>query len=95
MKLEVPGIFPALVTGWVTAAGGAWNASIVAEYLTWKEKVYTVDGLGSLISFAASHANFPALAAAVTFMSVVVVAINVVCWRRLHLLAQGRFSLNK
>lgn len=95
VKLEVPGIFPALVTGWVTAAGGAWNASIVAEYLTWKEKVYTVDGLGSLISFAASHANFPALAAAVTFMSVVVVAINVVCWRRLHLLAQGRFSLNK
>ena len=93
LKLEFPGVFPALVTGWVTAAGGAWNASIVAEYLTWKEQVYAVDGLGSLISSAAVHANYPALAGAVTFMALAVVAINAVLWRRLRRLAQERYSL--
>ncbi len=93
VRLEAPGIFPALVTGWVTAAGGAWNASIVAEFLTWHNKVYTVDGLGATISVAATRADYPGLAAAVTFMAIMVVAINVILWRRLHHLAQGRFSL--
>ena len=93
LTLEVPAVFPALVTGWVTAAGGAWNASIVAEYLIWKEQIYAVDGIGSLISSAAAHANYPVLAAAVTFMAVVVVLINVVLWRRLRQLAAERFSL--
>ena len=92
-SLEVPGIFPALVTGWVTAAGGAWNASIVAEFLTWKNTVYTVDGLGATISIAATHADYPALAAAVTFMAVTVVGINLVLWRRLRNVAQDRYSL--
>lgn len=94
-SLEVPGIFPALVTGWVTAAGGAWNASIVAEFLIWKGTVYSVDGLGATISVAAAHADYPALAAAVTFMAVAVVGINLVLWRRLHHLAQDRYSLTK
>ncbi len=93
LTLEVPAVFPALVTGWVTAAGGAWNASIVAEYLIWKEQIYAVDGIGSLISAAAAHANYPVLAAAVTFMAVVVILINVVLWRRLRQLAAERFSL--
>jgi NitT/TauT family transport system permease protein len=94
-RLEAPGIFPALVTGWVTAAGGAWNASIVAEYLTWQNKVYTVDGLGATISVAATRADYPGLAASVTFMAIAVVLINVIVWRRLHHLAQGKFSLTK
>ena len=94
LTLEAPGVFPALVTGWVTAAGGAWNASIVAEYLTWREQVYAVDGLGSLISSAAAHANYPALAGAVTAMALTVVIINVVLWHRLRRLAQERYSLS-
>src|SRR4029077_1273107 len=55
-KLYLPSVFPALVTGWVTAAGGAWNASIVAEYLAYKGTVLTTHGLGSAISVAASGA---------------------------------------
>src|SRR5262249_57399007 len=51
-KLYLPSVFPALVTGWVTAAGGAWNASIVAEYLSYRGSVLTTAGLGSIISVA-------------------------------------------
>ena len=59
-SLYLPAVFPYLVTGWVTAAGGAWNASIVAEYVTFKGQVLTANGLGAQISLAAEHADFPA-----------------------------------
>ena len=91
-KLEAPGVFPALVTGWVTAAGGAWNASIVAEYL---DSNQWTEGLGSIISRATEHGDYNGLAAAVVCMAVVVVAINNTLWRRLSRLAQGRYSLSK
>ena len=93
--LEVPAVFPNLVTGWVTAAGGAWNASIVAEYLTWHGAVTSTMGIGSTISQATEHGDYPGLAAAVTCMAVVVVAINNTLWHRLSALASNRFSLSK
>lgn len=93
--LEVPAVFPNLVTGWVTAAGGAWNASIVAEYLTWHGVVTSTVGIGSTISQATAHGDHPGLAAAVTCMAVVVVAINNTLWHRLSALASNSFSLSK
>jgi NitT/TauT family transport system permease protein len=94
-NLYLPCVFPYLVTGWVTAAGGAWNASIVSEYVTFRGKVLTADGLGARISEAASKGNFPELAASVVVMSGVVVLFNYSVWRRLYHLAQERFSLDK
>jgi len=93
--LYLPSVFPYLVTGWVTAAGGAWNASIVAEYMTFKGQVLATNGLGAQISIAAEHADFPALAASVILMATVVVLFNRTVWRRLYALAEERFSLSK
>ncbi len=95
MSLYVPAVFPYLVTGWVTAAGGAWNASIVAEYVTFKGQVLTANGLGAQISLAAERADFPRLAASVLVMAVVVVLFNRTVWRRCYSIAEERFSLSK
>jgi NitT/TauT family transport system permease protein len=93
-RLYIPSVFPALVTGWVTAAGGAWNASIVAEYLSYKGTVMTTGGLGSLISVAASNANFPLLAASLTIMVTVVILLNRTVWARVYRLSQTRFRMD-
>ncbi len=93
--LYLPAVFPYLVTGWVTAAGGAWNASIVAEYVTFKGEALQAWGLGAQINQAAEHARFPLLAASVLVMAVVVVAFNRLVWRRFYHLAEQRFSLSK
>ncbi len=93
--LYFPAVFPFLVTGWITAAGGAWNASIVAEYVTFRGEILSTRGLGAQISAAAVGANFPLLAGSVVVMSVVVVAFNRFVWRRLQGLAETRFSLSK
>ena len=94
-NLYLPAVFPYLVTGWVTAAGGAWNASIVAEYVTFKGQVLAADGLGAQISLAAEHADFPRLALSVILMAMIVVLFNRTVWRRLYTLAEERFSLSK
>jgi len=91
--LYLPAVFPFLVTGWVTAAGGAWNASIVAEYVSFKGRELSADGLGSRISTAAARGDFPLLAAAIVVMAVMVVLFNRLVWRRLHHVAEERFSL--
>jgi NitT/TauT family transport system permease protein len=93
--LYLPATFPFLVTGWVTAAGGAWNASIVSEYVSYKGTTLTTLGLGSAITRAAEHARFPELAAGVIVMSAVVVVFNRVVWRRCYHLASTRFNLTK
>ena len=95
LSLYLPAVFPYLVTGWVTAAGGAWNASIVAEYMTFRGRVLTTRGLGALISLAAEHADFPHLAGAVIVMAAVVVLFNRTVWRHLYAIAEERFSLSK
>jgi NitT/TauT family transport system permease protein len=93
--LYVPAVFPYLVTGWVTAAGGAWNASIVAEYVTFKGQILETRGLGRQISEATLNGDFPLLAASVLVMAVMVVTFNRTVWRRLYHLAEQRFSLSK
>jgi NitT/TauT family transport system permease protein len=93
--LYLPAIFPFLVTGWVTAAGGAWNASIVSEYMSFRGEVLAADGLGARISAAAASADYAALAAAITFMAAMVAAFNRIVWRRLHAVAEERFTLSR
>jgi NitT/TauT family transport system permease protein len=92
-KLILPGIFPYLVTGMVTASGGAWNASIVAEYFHFKGQIYTTVGLGATISQATDQGNFNLLLAATMMMAATVVTINRLVWRRLYALAETRFRL--
>ncbi|HEX8908402.1 MAG TPA: ABC transporter permease subunit, partial [Anaeromyxobacteraceae bacterium] len=93
--LYLPAVFPYLVTGWVTAAGGAWNASIVSEYMSFRGSVLTAHGLGARISLAAAAGDFPTLGAAVTVMALMVVVFNREVWRRLHRVAEERFSLTR
>ncbi|HXY50751.1 MAG TPA: ABC transporter permease subunit [Terriglobales bacterium] len=92
-KLILPGIFPYLVTGMVTASGGAWNASIVAEYFHFKGQTYTTTGLGATISQATDQGNFDLLLAATILMAVAVVTVNRLLWRRLYTLAETRYRL--
>jgi NitT/TauT family transport system permease protein len=91
----LPSVFPYLVTGWVTATGGAWNASIVAEYVTFKGQILTTSGLGAEISNAAERGDFHLLAAAVVVMSAMVVAFNRTVWSACYRVAEQRFSLDK
>jgi len=92
-KLILPGIFPYLVTGLVTASGGAWNASIVAEYFHFKGQTYTTVGLGAIISKATDSGNFDELLAATILMAAGVVTVNRLLWRRMYRLAESRFRL--
>ena len=93
--LYLPSIFPFLVTGLITAAGGAWNASIVAEILLYKGKTLATFGLGSLITRATHDGDFPLLTAGVLTMSLALVLLNRTVWRRLYRLAETRFALNR
>jgi NitT/TauT family transport system permease protein len=91
--LILPGIFPYLVTGMVTASGGAWNASIVAEYFHFQGRIVSAPGLGSTISSASDSGRFDLLLASTLIMATVVVLINRLLWRRLYRLASTRFKL--
>lgn len=91
--LILPGVFPSLVTGWITAAGGAWNASIVAEYLRYDGRTLETLGLGATISRATERGEFHLLAAGVGLMAVTVVGFNRIVWRRLEHLARSQYSL--
>jgi NitT/TauT family transport system permease protein len=90
-RLIIPAVFPAYVTGAITAAGGAWNATIVAEYVLYKGHLYTAQGLGAFI--AEETGNFPELFAGLLVMSIFVTGINALLWRRLYRLAETKFAL--
>lgn len=93
-KLIIPAIFPAWVTGAITASGGAWNASIVAEVVKWGNKTLVAEGLGSYITKASTPSyDYPRIVLGVTLMSFFVVGINKLFWRRLYTLAEGRYRL--
>ncbi len=92
-RLYLPSVFPYLVTGWITAAGGAWNASIVAEYLEYGGKTYTCNGIGSVITLATGTGNFPLLSAALMVMVGVVVLLNRSVWKFLFHYAETRFKV--
>jgi NitT/TauT family transport system permease protein len=91
--LILPGIFPYLVTGMVTASGGAWNASIIAEYFHFQGRIVSAPGLGSTISRASDSGRFDVLLASTLIMATVVVLINRLLWRKLYRLASTRFKL--
>jgi len=93
-RLILPAIFPYLVTGMLTASGGAWNASIVAEYFHFQGKALSVRGLGASISRATDSGNLPVLLAATLVMSVIVVTVNRMLWQRLFRLAATCYKLD-
>jgi NitT/TauT family transport system permease protein len=91
--LIIPAIFPFWVTGAVTATGGAWNASIVAEVATWGRDKLVADGLGAYIAQVTEKGDQPAIYFSILVMALFVVVINRVFWRRLYDLAERRFKL--
>jgi NitT/TauT family transport system permease protein len=94
-RLILPGVFPAYVTGAITAAGGAWNASIVAEIVQYKQHTLAAKGLGTFIAQQSAHlpGGYPALFAGLLAMAVYVTGLNALVWRRLYKLAQTKFAL--
>jgi NitT/TauT family transport system permease protein len=90
----LPGIFPFLITGLITASGGAWNASIVAEYFQLKGNTLATLGLGAQISQASSDGNYAVLLAATMIMALMVVTINRLVWRPLYHLAETKYRLD-
>lgn len=91
--LILPAIFPYLITGLITASGGAWNATIVAEYVEFAGRAHATLGLGALITQATGRGDYPMLLAATLTTILVVVAINRLLWRRLYAMAAERFRL--
>ena len=89
----LPGIFPYFLTGMVTAAGGAWNASIVAEYMRWGATVVTVPGIGSYITRMTQAGDTPRVILGLVVMSRVVTVINRLVWRRLHIVAERHWRV--
>ena len=92
--LILPAIFPFWVTGACTAAGGAWNASIVAEYATWGDTTLKADGLGAFIADVTKSGNTALIIVSIAVMSLFVVAMNKLVWRRLYGFAERRFRLD-
>ena len=92
--LILPAIFPFWVTGACTAAGGAWNASIVAEYATWGDTTLKADGLGAYIAEVTKSGDTALIIVSIAVMSLFVVAMNKLVWRRLYGFAERRFRLD-
>jgi NitT/TauT family transport system permease protein len=92
--LILPAVFPFLVTGMITATGGAWNASIVSEYVTFGGHTYRTVGLGATIAASAGSGHYALLLAATVTMAAIVVAVNRLFWRRLYRLAEQRYHLD-
>jgi NitT/TauT family transport system permease protein len=92
--LIIPAIFPFWVTGAVTATGGAWNASIVAEVATWGKDKLIADGLGAYIAQVTEKGDQPAIYFSIIVMAFFVVVINRLVWRRLYALAERKFKLD-
>ncbi|MFD2470539.1 ABC transporter permease [Amycolatopsis silviterrae] len=93
-RLVLPSIFPSYVTGGITAAGGAWNASIVAEIVSYNGVTLTATGLGAYIADATGSGDSGRILLGVAVMSLYVVGLNRLFWRRLYRLAERRFSLS-
>ena len=89
----LPGIFPSLVTGLVTASGGAWNASVVAEYFNLNGKTLSTTGLGATIAQATDTGDFALLLAATIVMSMIVVAMHRLVWHRLYRMVHTKYKL--
>jgi len=93
-RLILPGIFPYFITGAITAAGGAWNASIVAEVVSWGNTQLVATGLGAYITQYSAMGDFTHLALGIGMMCILVLLFNHVIWRPLYLLAERRYRLD-
>jgi NitT/TauT family transport system permease protein len=93
-EVMLPGIFPYYVTGALTASGGSWNASIVAEVASWGDTKLSATGLGAYIAQATEAGDYPRVILGIATMSILVVAFNRLVWRPLYRLAEQRFRLN-
>jgi NitT/TauT family transport system permease protein len=92
-QVMLPGIAPYYLTGAITASGGSWNASIVAEYVKWKDHTVTAQGVGSYIAQATDKGDFPKIVLGVAMMSIFVTLFNRLFWRRLYAYAERRLRL--
>jgi NitT/TauT family transport system permease protein len=86
----LPAIFPSFVTGAITASGGSWNASIVAEYVSWGTTTVKAHGLGSYIAEMTASGDFPRIALGIGVMCIFVMGFNHFVWRRLYTMAESR-----
>jgi NitT/TauT family transport system permease protein len=93
-KVMLPGIFPYYVTGAITASGGAWNASIVSEYVSWGQDKVVAHGLGAYIAETTAAGDFPKITLGVVVMSLFVVAFNRLVWRPMYAIAENKLRLN-
>jgi NitT/TauT family transport system permease protein len=89
-RVYLPAVFPSFVTGAITASGGSWNASIVAEYVSWGDTSLVADGLGSYIKQMTDAGDFHRIALGIGVMCIYVMLLNRFFWRRLYLLAESR-----
>lgn len=92
-RFMLPGIFPYLITGAITAAGGAWNASIIVEYISWGDITLNASGLGAYIKENTVHGDFPRIALGVSMMCFYVLLINRFVWQPLYHLAEKRYQI--
>ncbi|MBN8848308.1 MULTISPECIES: ABC transporter permease subunit [unclassified Sphingomonas] len=92
-SLAIPGIFPYYVTGALTASGGSWNASIVAELVTWGDRKLEATGLGAYIAQATADGDFPRVTLGIAVMSIFVIGFNRLLWRPLYAYADRRLRL--
>ncbi len=86
----LPAIFPSFVTGAITASGGSWNASIVAEYVTWGDTTVKAHGIGSYIAEMTAVGDFPRIALGIGVMCIFVMGFNHFIWRRLYRMTENR-----
>ncbi|WP_409318564.1 ABC transporter permease [Pseudomonas sp. KCJK9016] len=93
-KVMLPGIFPYYVTGAITASGGAWNASIVSEWVSWGQDKVVAHGLGAYIAQTTAAGDFPKITLGVVVMAFFVVAFNRLVWRPMYAMAENRLRLN-
>ncbi len=92
-NLILPALFPYIITGAIAAGGGAWNASVVAEFVTFGGNTVSTPGIGSAIAEATATGNFPKLLASTLVMIITVVLLNRFFWRRLYQTAEDRFKI--
>lgn len=93
-SLILPSIFPFLITGIITASGGAWNASIVSEFVSWHDEHLVATGLGSYISKVTEQGDWGGIIWGITVMCLFVILINQFLWRRLYQLAEAKYHLD-
>ena len=93
MLFRSPGVFPYYLTGAITASGGSWNASIVAELVSWGDERLVAHGIGAYIAEATASADYPRIVLGIAVMSVLVILFNRLLWRPLYNYAERRCRL--